>query len=364
MIQRNGYSLETHYATTEDGYILTVFRIPHGKHDSEKEIRKPVFLQHGFASSSSSFVSTGRKSLAFILADEGYDVWLGNFRGSSYSRNHTHLKEDYSEYWDFSFHEYGIYDLPAQIDLVSNVTQQKIIYIGYSMGTMSMYIYGVTYPEIVQERIRVFVNLSPSAFLGYGKNLVNYLLHLWFIVEPIVQAVTNGKVFARLAIPPEVFRYICFPYPFQMTLCQIPEMLAFGFSFEQIDPETLPVTYLQNPDWTSVKAFTHLTQLVTTGNFQKYDYGKHANALIYGSTEPPHYNLSRLSIPTYFIRAQNDLVVTKENVEQLYEALPEHAKPYDIHVIEDQNFNHLDFITAKDVVPLLYDHVVDFISKH
>lgn len=191
----------------------------------------------------------------FILADEGYDVWLGNFRGSSYSRNHTYLKEDNSEYWDFSFHEYGTYDLPAQIDLVSNVTGQKIIYIGYSMGTMSMYVYGVTYPEIAQERISIFVNLSPSAFLGYGKNVVNYLLHLWFIVEvkivlkvprvdltflyvlqPIVQAVTNGKIFARLAIPPPVFRYICFPYPFQMKLCQIPEMMTFGFNFDQTDP--------------------------------------------------------------------------------------------------------------------------------
>lgn len=63
MILRNGYPLETHYATTEDGYILTVFRIPYGKRDTEKKIRKPVFLQHGFASSSSSFVSTGHKAL-------------------------------------------------------------------------------------------------------------------------------------------------------------------------------------------------------------------------------------------------------------------------------------------------------------
>lgn len=72
------------------------------------------------------------------------------------------------------------------------------------------------------------------------------------------------------------------------------------------------MTYLQNPDWTSVKAFTHLTQLVVTGHFQKFDYGRYTNEMMYGSSQPPHYNLSRLSIPTYFIRAHNDLVVTKE----------------------------------------------------
>jgi len=42
------YDLETHLVTTDDGYILKVYRIP-GKKDEEKTCKKKkaVFFQHG-----------------------------------------------------------------------------------------------------------------------------------------------------------------------------------------------------------------------------------------------------------------------------------------------------------------------------
>ncbi|KAG8230456.1 hypothetical protein J437_LFUL009945 [Ladona fulva] len=59
LIKYYGYPVEEHQVKTEDGYLLTMHRIPHGIGEEPRTGRPVVFLQHGLFCSSSDWVIMG-----------------------------------------------------------------------------------------------------------------------------------------------------------------------------------------------------------------------------------------------------------------------------------------------------------------
>lgn len=67
-----------------------------------------------------------------MLANRGYDVWLGN----KHSRRHSKYDPNKgNEFWEFTFQHMADFDLPAIFSYVNALTHQKIHYIGRSQGT-------------------------------------------------------------------------------------------------------------------------------------------------------------------------------------------------------------------------------------
>jgi lysosomal acid lipase/cholesteryl ester hydrolase len=122
---------------------LNIFRIVD---DSIKEKKGVVFLQHGVTDSADCWIMNfADVAPAFQLVRAGYDVWLGNQRGTKYSLGHTSLNEKRDKaYWEFSWTEMGKHDAPAQVDFVrSQTASDKIAFIGHSQGTTQMF-YGIS----------------------------------------------------------------------------------------------------------------------------------------------------------------------------------------------------------------------------
>ena len=152
---------ESYKVTTEDDYILTMFRITGISSDKSERIegqgsKGPLILMHGhFADALHWFTNKptdpNLPSAPNQLFYEGYDVWLGNSRGTMYSREHKRFDadEDAKYYWNFSFVEMGKYDLPAMIETILNNQDpenpcMKITYVAHSAGTMSAF-YGLSF---------------------------------------------------------------------------------------------------------------------------------------------------------------------------------------------------------------------------
>ena len=56
-----------------------------------------------------------------MLVEAGFNVFIGNNRGTQYSRNHENPEITPEKYFDYSFVELGQFDAPAQINKIFEI---------------------------------------------------------------------------------------------------------------------------------------------------------------------------------------------------------------------------------------------------
>jgi len=117
-----GYDWEAHKVTTDDNYILTTFHIlgKNGERTPISESKGTVLCQHGDQEDGTSWMAgfTG-KPFHLMLVDEGYDIWIGNNRGTMYSWDHETFDSAVdNEYWMWTWAEMGLYDDTANITMI------------------------------------------------------------------------------------------------------------------------------------------------------------------------------------------------------------------------------------------------------
>ncbi|RMC11565.1 hypothetical protein DUI87_11685 [Hirundo rustica rustica] len=308
IIRYHGFPSEEYEVTTEDGYILGVFRIPAGRNSQNTGKKPAVLLHHGILSDSIHWIANlPNNSLGFILADAGFDVWLGNSRGDTWSLKHKTLKPCQKEFWQFSFDEMGKYDIPAELNFIMNKTGQKnVYYIGHSEGSAAGFIAFSTYPDLSQ-KIKAFFALAPVATITHATS------------------------------PPVMFT-------------QLPQSL--------IRSRTDSYTG-HYPAGTSVQNVIHWHQILRADQFQAYDYGCKENMKKYNQSAPPVYKIEEIKIPTAVWSGGQDTFADPEDMARLL--------PRITNLIYHEDFptwGHLDFLWGLDATEKMYLKIIELLKKY
>ncbi|XP_063366257.1 lipase 1-like [Cydia amplana] len=345
-----GRSAEEHRVTTEDGYILTLFRIP-GK-------KPPVLLLHGLNDCSDTFIIRGNISLAITLANKGYDTWAGNTRGNKYARQHTKLNPDTDlTFWDHSFHEHGYYDLPAIIDYILNVTGHKTLKsIGNSEGTTDHFVLGSLRPEY-NDKIQILIAMGPSAFFKHLTPPLSLLMEIGPLLDHVLRPFKIEELFREGSIDKNIFAAICNR---NALICREILFQVGGHDPKRLERDFLPVLFGHFPTSGSRKGFVHYFQLGLRKRFARFDYGAADNFKRYGHTEPPDYNLTQFTMRTALFAGKNDHVCDVKDVEYLRSVLP-NVVVY--HLMESERWNHYDFVWGNDMPKTLYPHILELLEK-
>jgi lysosomal acid lipase/cholesteryl ester hydrolase len=123
---------------------------------------------------------------------------------------------------------------------------------------------------------------------------------------------------------------------------------------------------------------------VRTGELQKFDYGARKNLEIYGSRDPPKYDVTKFSVPFAMFHGTHEKFMVGPDYERFLREIKHklvlaHEQPgYCILICQLEThintiyffrrYTHMDFVWGKDahveVYPLIIDLVHQFHNNH
>ncbi|CAD5317141.1 unnamed protein product [Arabidopsis thaliana] len=360
VITELGYPYEAIRVITSDGYVLVLERIP------RRDARKAVFLQHGVLDSSMGWVSNGVVgSPAFAAYDQGYDVFLGNFRGLV-SRDHVNKNISSKEFWRYSINEHGTEDIPAMIEKIHeikttelklcqpNIDEEinqeepyKLCAICHSLGGAAILMYVIT-RKIKEKphRLSRLILLSPAGFhedSNLGFTIVEYI---FLFISPVL-----ARIVPAFYIPTRFFRMLLnklardfHNYPALGGLVQtLMSYVVGGDSSNWVGVLGLPHYNMNDMPAVSFRVAQHLAQIKHTGKFRMYDYGsRSANMEVYGSPEPLDLGESYkfIDVPVDLVAGRNDKVIRSSMVKKHYNVMRDAEVDVSFNEFE---YAHLDF---------------------
>uniref|UniRef100_T1GBZ1 Lipase n=1 Tax=Megaselia scalaris TaxID=36166 RepID=T1GBZ1_MEGSC len=354
-IKADGYPVEIHNVLTKDGYILEIHRIPFSpKNKSER--KQAIFMQHGLYATGDNFIlADPSQAIAYLAADAGYDVWLGNNRGTFYSKKNIYFSPSNPLFWNFTFGETSVYDVSASIDYILNITQQnKIHYLGHSLGTTSYLVLLSMRPEY-NSKIKSGHLLAPISAIKNLKTPIGKVLSPIF-GHPDPDRSYTGFEFLPHFLPLNIFLANFCAQPGILSICKAVISLYIGPSKKYTNDSLVPVIFATFPGGSSYNEGIHLTQMVNTKRFQMFDWEQ------YGSKVPPEFPIENVQAPTFFYYSSGDYLSSELDVENLLKSLNKDVVA-GTWFKDDGEWSHFDYLAANDLKTILNDDILENIRK-
>ncbi|XP_039442095.1 lipase 3-like [Culex pipiens pallens] len=350
LLTLDGYQGRSYRVVTADGYVLKLYRIWRDQPPSANSTQEAILLMHGILNSSADWLALGPgKSLAYQLVDRGFDVWIANSRSSLNSHQHEKLCTCSKEFWNYSWHEIGYYDLAATIDKVLEKSQQpKLRLIVFSEGGGAGLVLLSTRPEY-NDKLSSLEAMAPGAMVS----------NTWyrFLAGPLAKI-------------PKVFKSLYALYSTnQVTVqaCEREKIACTNVYYQIVAGESAGMNrsvvdrlYQSLPAGASMKEVQHYIQVIWTKRFAPYDYGWERNMELYGSKVPPEYPLDRITVPVNFHYGLADKIVDATGVEWVAAKLINSAR---VRMRAYDRLQHSDFIFGDAAHQLVYNEVIRWIME-
>eukprot|EP01006_Ploeotia_vitrea_P028555 TRINITY_DN61232_c0_g1_i1.p1 TRINITY_DN61232_c0_g1~~TRINITY_DN61232_c0_g1_i1.p1 ORF type:complete len:505 (-),score=31.17 TRINITY_DN61232_c0_g1_i1:1223-2737(-) len=353
IIQSAGYPVEEHIVRTSDGFLLVLHRIP----PKDRTVPlKPVLMMHGFLMSSEVWAASTQhcKGLAYLLADAGYDVWLGNNRGNKYSNKHTEYKPSEDRFWDFSIDELAMCDIPAMVEYIIDATSApSLSYVGFSQGTAQAFAAFSVQHELAT-KINLFIALAPATKVKeFAAGLGEFLIDPLIFASPLVLFLLFGK---RAFLPTTLIWQHSLPAVKFASIIDWFNKLLFGWHGTNISSRDKSFLYHHLYSTSSVKVVIHWCQILRANRFQMFD--ERANGFPSGGYVPIAYPLHQISCPVALFYGGSDSLPDSAYIVQGV------RQSKLVHCKEISHYEHLDFLWAKDAQQLVYEPLLDILEKH
>ncbi|CAL0323265.1 unnamed protein product [Lupinus luteus] len=298
------------------------------------------------------------QDLPLILADNGFDVWIANTRGTRYSRRHISLDPSDPAFWNWSWDELVTYDLPAVFDYVFKETGQKINYVGHSLGTL-IALASFSEGKLVNQ-VKSAALLSPIAYLSHMNTALGVLAAKTFVGE-------FTTLFGLAEFNPRGVHVNAFLH----SLCAYPGIDCYDLLTALtgknccLNSSTIDLFLKNEPQSTSTKNLVHLSQTVRDGYLSKFNYVTPSyNYMHYGELFPPIYNLSNIphDIPLFISYGGKDALSDVHDVGNLLDSLKFHdVDKLSVQFIKD--YAHADYIMGINARDIVYNVVLSFFNR-